>query len=393
MTRRLAFIHDHFDYLGGGEQMLLRTAKLAGDCSVDLHLLWGGAEALDDEARQSLDAVYQHQWPHSAFSMKQLLSHRGPVQALKELWRKQRPDGILSFSLRSAIRVAPIARQLGIPNAWMCQQSFPLFSGRFSAIKERLGLHFLKAAKTQIVTVAEEGQRTLTELGIPTQNCTLIRNSVDYKYFSGSHQFHGEKNSLRKKHGLEQNSLVIVTVARCDPIKGLETLVKALAQLKNQGVQVGAFMVGGEAPHAREYSQELRDLAQSLGVAEQIAWVGEKKDVRPYLAAADLFVLPSRKEAFGLVLAEAGAAGLPLIASQVGGIPEIARHEETGLLFQSGSEQELAAAMDRVRQDAPLRARLGANAAAMVEREFNKESQDQLWRDFLARLRALPIHN
>lgn len=393
MTPRLAFIHDHFDYLGGGEQMLLRTAKLAGDCTVDLHLLWGGAGALNDEARQSLDAVYQHQWPHSAFSMKQLLSHRGPVQELKELWKKQRPDGILSFSLRSAIRVAPIARQLGIPNAWMCQQSFPLFSGRLRAIKERLGLHFLKSAKTQMVTVAEEGQKTLTQLGIAKDNCTLIRNSVDYQHFAQSHQFQSDRLKLRKKHGLEQYSLVVVTVARCDPIKGLETLVKALAQLKSQGVEVGAFMVGGEAPHAREYSQELRDLAESLGVAEQIAWVGEKKDVRPYLAASDLFVLPSHKEAFGLVLAEAGAAGLPLIASRVGGIPEIVRHEETGLLFQSGSEQELGLAIDRLRLDPSLRARLGADAAAMVQREFNKESQDQLWRDFLARLRALPIHN
>jgi glycosyltransferase involved in cell wall biosynthesis len=116
---------------------------------------------------------------------------------------------------------------------------------------------------------------------------------------------------------------------------------------------------------------ELERLIQVEGVSESVNLLGHVSDASSYLKALDLFVLPSRSEGLGYVLLEAGSAGLPVVATNVGGIPEIVEHEETGLLVPSGDREALTNALERLANDEALRTQLGKNLQEKVARDFS----------------------
>lgn len=147
---------------------------------------------------------------------------------------------------------------------------------------------------------------------------------------------------------------LIVTIARHDPRKGLDVLLHALAALRQSGMALRACLVGG-GPLLAEH----RALAERLGLADAVALVGTVPDTWPYLAAADLFVLPSRTEQSGsLALIEALQSGTAVVASAVDGIREDLTDGEDALLVPPADVAALAGAMRRFLEDAGLRRRL-----------------------------------
>jgi glycosyltransferase involved in cell wall biosynthesis len=135
------------------------------------------------------------------------------------------------------------------------------------------------------------------------------------------------------------------TVALFRPRKGTEVLLEALATLRSRDVDVRLRMVGGfETP---AYESAIMCLAERLGLSEVIDWVGFTRKVGGELAKIDLFVLSSLfGEGLPMVLLEAMAAGVPIVASRVDGVPEAVRHRESGLLVDPGSVSQLAAAIE-----------------------------------------------
>lgn len=131
------------------------------------------------------------------------------------------------------------------------------------------------------------------------------------------------------------------TVALFRPRKGTEVLLEALAAMRSWGLDVRLRAVGGFETLA--YETTVLGLADRLGVADAVDWVGFTRDVRAELAKIDLFVLPSLfGEGLPMVVLEAMAAGLPVVATHVEGVPEAVSHRETGLLVDSGSVSQLA---------------------------------------------------
>jgi glycosyltransferase involved in cell wall biosynthesis len=118
---------------------------------------------------------------------------------------------------------------------------------------------------------------------------------------------------------------------------------------------------------------EMRDLASELGLAGRVRFLGYVADPAPVLAGAQLFVLSSRSEAFPRSVLEALRAGLPVVASAVGGIGEAVTDGVNGLLVPAGNPKPLAAALQRLLGDAPLRESMGATARATYERRFRLE--------------------
>ncbi len=153
----------------------------------------------------------------------------------------------------------------------------------------------------------------------------------------------------------------IGTVALFRPRKGIEILLRAAAQLLQQGRSLRVVAVGGfETP---AYEQEIRAHCQSLGISDLVDWLGFTRDVNSALARLDVMVLPSLYgEGMPMAVLEAMAAGVPVVASDVEGIPEVLEHGRTGLVVPPGDATalaaELAALMDgchdwtRIRQDA-----------------------------------------
>jgi glycosyltransferase involved in cell wall biosynthesis len=158
--------------------------------------------------------------------------------------------------------------------------------------------------------------------------------------------------------------VVVATVAHLIPQKGVDHLLRALAQMRRRA----RLQVIGDGPEASRLSA----LAAELGIGDRVQLLGLRDDVAEVLQAADVFVHPAIwGEAFGLTIAEAMATGLPVVASRVGGIPELVTHGETGLLVPPGDAGALAGALDRLAADGEERARLGANARQRVLERFD----------------------
>ena len=136
-------------------------------------------------------------------------------------------------------------------------------------------------------------------------------------------------------------------VALFRPRKGIEVLLEALAVLRSRNVNVRLRAVGGfETP---EYKAQVLGLAERLGLAEAIDWIGFTRSVNRELAKINLFTLPSLfGEGLPMVVLEAMAAGLPVVASRVEGVPAAVVHRETGLLVEPGSVSQLGQAIEEV---------------------------------------------
>lgn len=161
----------------------------------------------------------------------------------------------------------------------------------------------------------------------------------------------------------------ILFVGNIYPLKGLDYLVDALAiVLKRIESDIVLRVIGGKSIGEGEpaYQSMLRERATRLGIADHIEWLGVRREqeVAAALRQTDVLVLPSFQETAPMSVAEAMAVGVPVVATRVGGTPELVEHEKTGLLVAPGNSEELADAIRRLLADAELRRRFGAEGRA-----------------------------
>jgi glycosyltransferase involved in cell wall biosynthesis len=158
-------------------------------------------------------------------------------------------------------------------------------------------------------------------------------------------------------------------VARLQPEKGVATFLKAAARVSKASPEA-RFLVVGDGP----LREELLGLAGRLGMEDRVRFLGYRTDARALIGLLDVLVVPSLTEGSPLIVLEAMAAGVPVVASAVGGIPDQARHGEEGLLVPPGDPEALAGAMGELLRD-PSRARLlGAAGRRRTENEFSHET-------------------
>lgn len=162
--------------------------------------------------------------------------------------------------------------------------------------------------------------------------------------------------------------VTVLTVAHLIPQKGVDVLLRALAAME---VSSARLIIAGDGPQA----VNLRRLAHELGVAGRVTFAGLRDDVQLLLEQADVFVHPATwAEAFGLTIAEAMALERPVVASRIGGIPEIIEHGSSGVLFTPGDSAALARELDRLIRSPQERLRLGAAARLRVLSKFTLET-------------------
>jgi glycosyltransferase involved in cell wall biosynthesis len=167
-----------------------------------------------------------------------------------------------------------------------------------------------------------------------------------------------------------EDAPLIVSVSRHDPRKGLDVLIRALAALKRDGVRFRACLVSG-GPLLDQH----RRLAERLGLADTATFTGWVADAQPFLAGADIFVLPSLQEGGGsLALLEAMQAGAAVIASNVDGIPEDVVDGDSALLVEPGDADALRGALARALGDAALRQALRRRARAAHAERFSADA-------------------
>ena len=148
--------------------------------------------------------------------------------------------------------------------------------------------------------------------------------------------------------------------------------------LKTEGVDIRFVHIGGlraDTTENKRYADSLKQLAVDLQVQDRITWLGIRNDIKNILPAFDVYVHPSREEGLGVVLLEAAVAGLPLVGSRVGGIPEVVEDGKNGYLFEYGDFRQLADIIKRLANDIQLRTILGAEARKKVRERFDMKRQ------------------
>ncbi|WP_437336729.1 glycosyltransferase family 4 protein [Sorangium sp. So ce394] len=169
--------------------------------------------------------------------------------------------------------------------------------------------------------------------------------------------------------GSPGGAFVGIMPAAFHPVKAHDVLLRALARLRDRGVPVTVLIVGDGDERDR-----IHGLARELGIhGKEARFLGFRKDVPDLLLAADFFVLPSRDEGLPLAVLEAMARSLPVVVTPVGGVPEVVRSEEHGLLVPVDDPDALAAAIERLARDPALRRRLGEAGHARVRDDFSFE--------------------
>ncbi len=162
------------------------------------------------------------------------------------------------------------------------------------------------------------------------ENIVHIYNGIDLSKFPF--------NTTKSKN----DKLNILNVSRLTSIKGQDILIKALNLCKQRGVNFSCTFVGGKCDYDQENYHNIMSLVDKYKLSDNIHFAGQKSDIVPYLNKADLFVLPSRFEGLGIAALEAMAAGVPVIASNIGGPREIIFNDFNGFLFERENYKELA---------------------------------------------------
>jgi glycosyltransferase involved in cell wall biosynthesis len=190
-----------------------------------------------------------------------------------------------------------------------------------------------------------------------------IPSGIDTKAFQNGNN-NGNRELKRRMLGLTDHVPIIGTVSRLVKDKGLELILEAAAQLKAKGLKFHMVWVGDGPMRA-----ELERLAQKLGVADRLSITGMCTDVPAWLSCFDIFVLPTMWEGMGRVFLEAQAAGIPVIGTKVGGVPDVVRDGETGILIQPNDAKTLAETIELLITNAELRRRMGIAAAQFASNE------------------------
>ena len=225
----------------------------------------------------------------------------------------------------------------------------------------RLRLRAVVAHADAFVAVSRRIREELLHAGAPAHAVWEITNGVDTDRFSPATP--SEKRVLRLVLGLEGGPLVVFS-GRLAPEKGVDVLLRAWPRVVDLVPGARLCVVGSGGDEA-----QLRDLARQLGVEGSATWAGGVLDAAPYTRAADLAVLPSRTEGMPVALLEAMSAGVPVVATSVGGSAEVLEHGRTGLLVPPDDPAALGAAIaEALRDDAASSRRADAARAHALAR-------------------------
>jgi glycosyltransferase involved in cell wall biosynthesis len=221
----------------------------------------------------------------------------------------------------------------------------------------------------RIIVCSDHVGRYMVDVGhVPAGKVTRIYYGIDLDRplaLSDS-----QEREVRREHGLPPAGPLLLCVGRLDPQKGHPYLIEAMHDVVARFPDVRLLIVGAAQQGSEEYVAALREQAAAQDLAGKIVFAGERQDVPRLMAACDVFVLASQWEGFGLVFAEAMAAGKPVVGTSVSAVPEVVADGETGILVPPRDAGALAAGLLRLLGDPAERRRMGRNGYDRVRARF-----------------------
>jgi len=219
----------------------------------------------------------------------------------------------------------------------------------------------------RLVVVSDEIRDHFADkMRVPKTKIDVIPNSVNVEYYRPDKASRWTK---RRELGLKEDTVLIGSVGRLSRVKNYISLIEAMARVVKKQPNARLALIG-DGPERRNLERRIA----KLGVNDSVSLLGQRFDTRDLLNAMDIFVLPSFSEGISFSILEAMATGLPVIATRVGGNPELVEQDITGHLYASNNIDELADAIFRYISKPHLRAKNGARGRGFVEEKFSLNS-------------------
>jgi len=298
------------------------------------------------------------------------------------------------YDIPAAVRVASLLRAhrtevlhaqhstghaIGLMAAWWARVPvfavtrrvvFPMHKNIFSRFK------YLSGRINGYVAISSAVKEELMKAGLSTLRIEVIPSVMSHE--AGNPQ---DRIDVRKELGLSTARPLITNIANYADFKGQDVLVRAAAEVVKRFPDAQFLFAGRD-------TEKLKPLVNQLDLSASVRLVGFRTDVSRLLAATDIFVLPSLQEAVGTALREAMSAGLACIGTNVGGIPESIRHEDTGLLVPPADVGALAQAIIRLLEDPHQAQTLAVRGREFVREHFTLEPASVKMEAFYERLLA-----
>ncbi len=230
-----------------------------------------------------------------------------------------------------------------------------------------------------LIAVSEAVRRWLIDSGVPAGVVQTVYNATDFVSLNG--EYACAPREVRQEFGLPENSRLIGLFAKVSLIKGHDLLLEALPHVLRSHPDTYVLFVGSTES---EFAERAQQRARELGVHRHVVFAGVRADIARLMQAVDVVTLPSRSETFGLVVLEAMALGKPVVTTRAGGLPELVRDGETGILVDF-TTASLAHALNELLRSAELRHRLGQSARQFAQQHYSPERMARLVESVYAR--------
>ena len=356
------------DWGGSSDLVRLLCAGLSGpDSGCEVTLVTG--ETLHASARTQ---AFFKAFPGRLMVIPELQRQLNPWSDLVAfvklflLFRKEKFDIVhahtakAGFLARSAAFLAGCRRMVYTPHGLVFFGYFNFISSGFFALLERLaGLY-----TSRIIALTAWERADLLAFGIcPAQKIRIIPTCIESDYFLPP----ADRNTLRKELRLPEG-LLVGMVGRLEPVKGPRFFIEAAQEVLAKFPEARFFMVGEGS-----LREELEKSATGRGLAGKLTFTGWRDDARQIISCLDILVLPSLNEAVGLVLLQAQAQGVPVVAFAVGGVAEALEDRRTGLLVPEQDPRALVGAVCGLLANERGRREMGARGAQWVKGRFTEE--------------------
>tara|TARA_R100000306_G_scaffold62494_2_gene71192 strand:+ start:41814 stop:42908 length:1095 start_codon:yes stop_codon:yes gene_type:complete len=278
---------------------------------------------------------------------------------VRRLMKTYRIDVVHTNEFAMNMHLALVARSLGVPH-------IATVHGKNYYTEKSVRRFFMRltARLSTLVAVSHDIKSFLaTDADIPASRVVVIENGIDVSSYKPDPKVRAR---YRAELGVADDEHMILAVGNLYPVKGHIHLIEAAARLARNGARIKVFIAGrGKEEHS------LQSRIDSLGLQAQCTLLGFRDDARELLWACDIFAMPSLSEGLPLSILESLAAERPVVASAVGGIPQVLTDGHTGLLVPAGNPKALAEALDKLIRNSELRTALSNHGLSLLAERYD----------------------
>jgi L-malate glycosyltransferase len=364
--------YNHTSQVSGGERVLLLILSRLNRRRFEAILVCPPDGQLQKEAKalnvRCADVAQLHArftWRIDAL-IRYFASFFSVIREVRARVREHQPDLIHANSVRAGLAISAATIGLGIPIIWHVHDLLPKHP-----LSTCIRLFTLLRPPLLVVVVANDAADRFREKVLrrfPKRvKLAVVYNAVDADKLSST----STSASIRKELRIRNSDRLIGIIGNLSPVKGQLELIRAFAETRKRIPNLALLVVGSALFNRSDgYQKQLAAEVRALGLKDCVRFLGQRSDVPAIMRALDLLVMNSRSEAFPLVALEGMAAGVPILATAVGGLPELITHEESGWLVPLGDQERLIDGIASLLEQRDLSTRLATQGRQHVTKNF-----------------------